>query len=504
MKKIVVLILAFVLFVVCVGCGGDASNVSKIPLDDYYEGESYKNNKNPFENSQSDNIASASDKNNNNSSKNNSSKNHNNSNITTSQINNNTSVNNNANTSSVTSTAPTNKKDINILLPRKLTKQEQSLVDNYKKTHEIKINITVTSTNDYYAEMVSLISSGKSPDLVVFDSNAFPIKPTAALQPINDYISKSFNNLNSKYMDAFKVGDKIFGFAKSGNWFNNGKDYVMYYNAKVFENTNITTPYELYKQGKWNWETQKETLMFLKNKGKPSALKFQRPDLMMLSAGEDFISYNGSTATYTNNINNITNDSLITKAWQEIASLYSNGDLNADESISDFVEGKNALFGGAVENMCRDFGFFDNFKDGAENICAVPIPGPKGKKAFIPTNASCFGVPKKSKNPDGAIAFLNYFLDNSNYSTNNDFYNNQLKEIFGKVANNNQNKIIAYFKGACETNSNLPMVEQNKLYKYLYSANYGSDPAVRLKNLVGSTVKAVTSSANNRVEIFLD
>ena len=504
MKKILSFILVLFVCITCAGCGGDASNVSKIPLDDYYEGEAYKNNKNPFENSQSDNIASASDKNNNNSSKNNSSKNHNNSNITTSQINNNTSVNNNANTSSVTSTAPTNKKDINILLPRKLTKQEQSLVDNYKKTHEIKINITVTSTNDYYAEMVSLISSGKSPDLVVFDSNAFPIKPTAALQPIKDYISKSFNNLNSKYMDAFKVGDKIFGFAKSGNWFNNGKDYVMYYNAKVFENTNITTPYELYKQGKWNWETQKETLMSLKNKGKPSALKFQRPDLMMLSAGEEFISYNSSTSTYTNNITNITNNSLITKAWQEVFFLYSSNLLHSDKSISDFIEGKNALFGGAVENMCRDFGFFDNFKDGVENICAVPLAGPKGKTAFIPTNAACFGVPKKAKNPDGAIAFLNYFLDNSNYSTNNDFYNNQLKEVFGRVASDNKNKKIAYFEGAFETNSNLPIGEYNKLYNYLYSANYGSDFAGRLKNLVGSTVKVVTSSANKRVAIFLD
>ena len=65
-------------------------------------------------------------------------------------------------------------------------------------------------------------------------------------------------------------------------------------------------------------------------------------------------------------------------------------------------------------------------------------------------------------------------------------------------------KKIAYFEGAFETNSNLPIGEYNKLYNNLYSANYGSDFAGRLKNLVGSTVKVVTSSANKRVAIFLD
>ena len=43
-----------------------------------------------------------------------------------------------------------------------------------------------------------------------------------------------------------------------------------------------------------------------------------------------------------------------------------------------------------------------------------------------------------------------------------------LKEVFGRVASDNQKKKIAYFEGAFETNSNLPIGEYDKFYNRLY------------------------------------
>ncbi len=503
MKKILSFILILSLIIVCSACGDDASNVSKIPLDDYYENSAYANTQTPLESNNDSSVKNPqSSKVNNNSSKNNSKTSNENSSFsqnTTSTVNNNV-VNNNTTTSSAT-VSSTSKKDVNILIPRNYTKQEQVVVDNYQKTYGIKINTTV-ATSGYDAKMVSLISQGKSPDIVLFGSENFPGTVTSALQPINDYLSKTSGNLNSVYMDAFKINNKIFGLAKKDNWFNDGQNYVIYYNAKIFKDAGVTTPYQLYKEGKWNWESQREALMKLKNANKIYTIGFQQLDLMMLSAGVDFVSYDSYNANFVCNIGELNNTSLITKAWMEMVQFRSDDYLATDDIFKNFNNGTLALLGAATEGMCRDFGWFNDFKGGVNNIEAVPFAGPKGKNAYTPVKARCFGIPKKAKNPDGAIAFLNYFLESSNYNITSDIYHTQFQSVFNGVNSSTNRRKISYSGGIVSANYNSN--EYHNICNRITISSYGNVANTINNHSDIKQIKSAMSKCNKNLQRFKD
>ena len=66
----------------------------------------------------------------------------------------------------------------------------------------------------------------------------------------------------------------------------------LYYNEDLFKETGVKTPRELWKSGNWNWDTLKSTAQAISAKGYTGYINQQYNNLM-LSAGHDYVSYDG-------------------------------------------------------------------------------------------------------------------------------------------------------------------------------------------------------------------
>ena len=209
---------------------------------------------------------------------------------------------NNANDATYLNTAP--KGEVHVLMWRKFHKSEQLLVDQFKKLTGNNVKVTVTTESEYPTKLVSMVSGGNSPDVICFSAGNFPGLVTKSLQPLqNKYFQLDSDCWNKNYMDAYRINGVYFGVAQPQSWSCEDCTYVTYYSPQILKNCGITTtPWQLYKQGKWNWEKQAEIARAVKKKGF-QGLSMQSFDLYMLSAGVDFAKYDGSK--YTNQLGSV-------------------------------------------------------------------------------------------------------------------------------------------------------------------------------------------------------
>ena len=109
-------------------------------------------------------------------------------------------------------------------------------------------------------------------------------------------------------MNAYKANGKYFTVAIAGSYSVEDCLYTTYYNPQLLKGAGVTTmPYDLYKQGKWNWETQEDVLHKLVKAG-TLGMSLQSEDLFMLSAGVEFVDYNGTE--FINNLSTVNSNSL--------------------------------------------------------------------------------------------------------------------------------------------------------------------------------------------------
>lgn len=352
---------------------------------------------------------------------------------------------NNDNEANIYQNAP--EADVDILMWRNWHTSEQKMINDYQMLTGVKINTIVTSEAEYATKLVSMISSGNAPDIVMFYTKSFPNLPVKALQPLDDQkFDLDADCWNKAYMDAFKVNSKYFGVAMPKTWNCEDGTHVTYYSPELLLNCGVTvTPYELYKQGKWNWETQNEIVRKVRNRGYYGLGLFST-DLFMHSAGVDFVSYDGSQ--YTNNLGSLTETSLLSQAWMKVSELYMDDCLYSTDMISNFQQKKLGLLTGTCYGLYNEGAWFAPLF--AENLEIVPVAGPKGSAAYTPISTKVWGVPKGAENVDGAAYFLRYFLDVSNYNHDSTFYNYQFKEVFEIVTSPTAKKSVMYGSGVTD------------------------------------------------------
>lgn len=340
-------------------------------------------------------------------------------------------------------------KPLHILMWRQYTKTEKALVDSFKKKTGVKIRTTVTTEAEYATKLAALISGKDSPDVIGFTSVNFPGFVVKSMNSLKENVFKLDDPVWYKeYMDCYKVNGKYFAVAINGTWSSEDCTYVTYYNPNTLKG--LSDPYTLYKQGKWNWDAARTIATKVKKKGSSyTGMSLQSNDLYMLSAGLDFISYNGKQ--FSNNLANASKAKAITNAWNEVSKLVSDNLVKAwdPQGIS---KGETGLFSAISFGLYNEGGWFDNVstKGGVKALKAVPVPGPKGKTAYTPTRPKVWGVAKGAKNPDVAAYFLRYFLDPSNCNMNSTFYNSQFKEVYNIITSKNSKKTIMTTAGVMD------------------------------------------------------
>lgn len=339
------------------------------------------------------------------------------------------------------------KKEIHVLMWREYTSYEQKVIDAFKKKTGIKIRTTVIPEDQYSVKLLSLISGKDSPDVVAMESNNFPTFVVKALQSLDEEVFRLNDPIWSKdYMNAYKANGKYFTVAIPGSYSVEDCLYTTYYNPLLLKSAGVTTmPYDLYKQGKWNWDTQKEVLNKLVKAG-TLGMSLQSEDLFMLSAGVEFVDYNGTE--FVNNLSTVNNNSLLTKTWSHFAELKSNSCL---ETIGGgwgelFAQGKVGMVQAIVYGMLKENSWFKDIPIGLDNVNCVPLAAPKGQTAYVPVRPKTWGVALGADNVEGAAYFLRYFLDPANYEMDSLYCNKQMKEVFN-ILSSSKNKKVRYSYG---------------------------------------------------------
>ena len=388
--------------------------------------------------------------------------------------------------------ADVKKKEIHVLMWRKYDAAEQKLVDEFQQKTGMKIRTTITTEQEYTTKLISLVSGGDSPDVVMISTSSFPGVVTKSCAPLDPKVYRLDDKIWYKeYMDCFQVNGKYFSVAVNKSPSCEDTNYVMYYLKSALKQCGVTTtPWQLYKQGKWNWAAQKDIIMKVSAKGY-TGLSMLNVDTYMYSIGSSFVKYNGKQ--YSNSMD----DPNILKAWKEFTEI--NGTTGvAGWDYKNIAAGKVGLFesisyqGLMASEVFRDANGKPTVQGGIENIECVPVPGPTQSSAYVPVRAKSWANAKGSKNPEGAAYFLRYFLDVNNTDYDSLFHNKQIREVYDTICDKKARKYVTYAEGVVSyTNS--------KQYTTIINALANSTPANIQSTLdkYKSVVNAPIKQANN-------
>lgn len=333
-------------------------------------------------------------------------------------------------------------KDVHVLMWRQLKPTEKKIIDDFTKKTGIKVRITYTTEEELTTKMISLIAGKDSPDVVPVSTRRFPSVAVRALAPLDPTVFRLDDSCWSKdVMKNFAYNGKYYTVAMPKSMNCDDSIYVTYYLKDVLKSAGVsTTPWELYKQGKWNWEEQKNIAQKVGAKEGYIGYSMQSYDMFMYSIGESFVKYDGKK--YTNNMDS----KNVLKAWTAQTSLSETGVVGSWNQ-SKFQQGKVGLFTATTYSSWIDAATFNNVAGGVGNVEAVPVAGETQSKAYVPTTSKSWGTCKAAKNPEGAAYFLRYWLDVSNIDYDAQFQNKQLKEVFEILTSPKTKKIVTIDKG---------------------------------------------------------
>lgn len=352
--------------------------------------------------------------------------------------------------------ASVKEKGVHILMWREYTASEQKQINDFQSKTGIKVRTTVTTEQEYSTKLVAMITGKDSPDVVCLGSRNFPGLITKSLQTLD---ANKFNLNDSawykKYMNEYRVGDKYFAAAMRGIWSVEDTNYVTYYNPTVLRECGITQmPYELYKDGNWNWAEQKKIALAVANHGKTKGyigLAMQSYDMFMLSSGLDLVDYDPVKATFTNNIGS-KNEQLVA-AWKEAAELNA-AEATSEYDLVNFQQGKVGMFTAIAYGLYNESTWLDVKNNAShKNMQAVPVAGPTQSTAYTPVRPKAWGVPKGAKNIQGAAYFIRYYLDPTTIDMSSTFYSDQYKEVFNIITAESAKKRVMNGQGIADYSS---------------------------------------------------
>lgn len=317
-------------------------------------------------------------------------------------------------------------------------------IEAFNKKHNANVTMEITNKDPNVA-MAEAIASGKPYDIVANHADFFPQSIFQGIyEPLEGYISKEdmFDSdnpenggLNTSVNDRFAFNGHYYALGSAKSVY----QYCMYYNKKMFKESGLEDPWELYKKGEWTWEKIIE--MHNKVTDFNSETYFISPSIlnrfMTANAVDGIIFKNG---TYTENMSSA--------KFIEAAQLY-----------RDFFHGENPLCPVTIEGDAFADGRFyltwytidayRTYRNGAklssafdrngDNLGVVPFAYfPLNKDKKYPAEAAMgYSATAGCKDPSVAACYALFesrYTDNSN--AKDAFPTEVLKEIQFQFAKN--------------------------------------------------------------------
>ncbi len=373
---------------------------------------------------------------------------------------------------------------VKVLMWRSLTEQEKATVNTFQQKYGITVKIEEAPLNssEYMTKLSSLIASGDAPDIGV--QSSFPLGSASAFQPVNVTKQDMSDPIwDTDLMNNYKLKGYNYVFIANGNWYDNYG--IVAYNEDMFTKDGIKTPYQLWKEGNWNWDTLKSTAAELKKKGHKYGYINHVADNYMLSANSGIVTYDGTSFA-----NSLTDKNTI-KAWTFHSQMVEEGLSPTGQDYS-FNKGETGMIG--INSWVMLKGQY--LRDCSFKWMCVPFPSPKGETETVPVYSNLFGVVKGSKNPVGAGVFLRYFLDPANNGNFADrAIDSRYEEIFNYMNQKSVKKCVSYVDGVIGfTNASA----QSNMYKELQSSTSAQVTTVLQK--YKSVVENGVNNVNKRLK----
>jgi len=303
-------------------------------------------------------------------------------------------------------------------------KDDKAEAETFKEETGIEVSYETIAMSQYQTQLSSKVMAKNAPAMAAISNEWYPQPITRGLmQPIYnvrgwDWADDSI--YATDLMEDFSYQGVPYGIALKGS--NMTTFEVMFFNKAIMKNSGIKQdPYQLWKAGKWNWDTCLDIALQVQNKSnnKIKGITNTGQFYWMLSAGEDFVK--STKAGLKNNVNSAGFLNAWNWSWKMV---YDKKIIDTSYTAEKpFYQGKAAMFGCGSYMMQADPSRTNyvpqNMKD---PWGVVPFPSPEGK-----TYASCegtvWGFPTgvTGDKLQAAAWYLRYYLDDYHYS-DRDFY----------------------------------------------------------------------------------
>ena len=283
----------------------------------------------------------------------------------------------------------------------------------FKTKYDGKIDWMQTTWNTYFDDLAKNVMANTSPDFIgADDMNIFPkCAIHEMIEPIDDHIDFS----TPLWSDMKTAADK---FVFDGKHYvaviRVDPSYIWIYNKKQIEDIGMDQPADLWKEGKWNWETMSEMCIDFTDAEKDMyALDgWYYENALLESTGMPLIDMVDGKI-----VNNIRAPEL-EKAEKMMYELQKNevvypkdqhdwkvrGDVFGDGLASGLTLFYPIGFWG-IENAPSSTAPYGNIAD--DEVMFVPVPcASDSDKQYIPSRVHAFCLAKNSSNPEGVAAYL--------------------------------------------------------------------------------------------------
>lgn len=223
-------------------------------------------------------------------------------------------------------------------------------------------------------------------------------------QPIDNYVDINdtiWQNVKAG-MNAYSFGGKHFNLVTSVT-----AEEIVIYNKATIEANGLDDPWELYKEGNWNWDTFKSMLQeFVDEDNDQYGIDgFWSENALLLSAGVPSV----GTTDDGHLISNL-KDATLEKAMNYQYDLFNAGlvfnreQFNWSEQPAMMGEGRQLFYiigpyalDGKPETWTH--------KIDPENVGVVPVPSPAGSDPYQAAKINGYALCKGAANPEGAVLF---------------------------------------------------------------------------------------------------
>ncbi|MBO9604513.1 MAG: extracellular solute-binding protein [Paenibacillaceae bacterium] len=302
----------------------------------------------------------------------------------------------------------------------------QSTVDNFHKANpHITVKLEyITLVNNKFTEedMYNLLQSEDPPDIYPVLSmsllqKAYQDKLLLDLLPVQRMYGTKEIDIDKQILDSATIDGQLLALPVSAN------PLFVLYHKKLFDAADIPYPQE-----DWTWE-QFQAISKQLNGG--PLLEYSPGSLNMLMAGtgKQIVSPGGDAAVgYLDSAEAVQTLRWLNDYYREVAGKEpAKSFVDLYDSFSKLQTGM--FFYSYLNQLYIDGEIYDKNKEG--NIAMASLPHFAGTKRANPVDVSGYGIAKKSKHPQEAWQFLEYFALSAHENTKAlaDFYLSTSKSV---------------------------------------------------------------------------